>query len=67
MEQLNPPEPLNLDGSNLANTWRQWRQRFELFLLATGLSSKDAISNSFTCDWPSCSGSVLHVYLGEQQ
>ena len=42
MEQLNPPEPLDLDSSNLANTWRQWRQRFELFSLASGLSSKGA-------------------------
>ena len=42
MEKLTPPEPLNLDGSNLANTWRQWRQRFELFSLASGLNSKDS-------------------------
>ena len=42
MEQLNPPEPLDLDSSNLANTWRQWRQRFELFSLASGLISKGA-------------------------
>ena len=42
MEQLNQPEPLDLNSSNLANTWRQWRQRFELFSLASGLSSKGA-------------------------
>ena len=41
MEQLTPPEPLDLDCNNLANTWRQWRQRFELFTLASGLSEKD--------------------------
>ena len=42
MERLTPPEPLNLDGTNLADSWRQWRQRFELFSLATELTSKDA-------------------------
>ena len=48
MEQLIPPEPLDLDCSNLANTWRQWRQRFELFTLASGLSEKDAKIQSAT-------------------
>ena len=48
MEELKPPEPLNLDSSNLANTWRQWRQRFELFSLASGLSSKEAKIQSAT-------------------
>ena len=42
MDRLNPPEALNLDGTNLAESWRQWKQRFELFSLASGLSSKDA-------------------------
>ena len=48
MEQLKPPEPLNLDSSNLANTWQQWRQHFELFSLASGLSSKEAKVQSAT-------------------
>ena len=48
MERLTPPEPLNLDGTNLADSWRQWRQRFELFSLATELTSKDAKIQSAT-------------------
>ena len=48
MERLTPPEPLDLDSSNLANTWWQWRQRFELFTLASGLSTKDAKIQSAT-------------------
>ena len=48
MEQLKPPEPLNLDSSSLANTWRQWKQCFELFSLASGLSSKEAKIQSAT-------------------
>ena len=45
MERLNPPEPLNLDRTNLADSWRQ---RFELFSLATELTSKDAKIQSAT-------------------
>ena len=41
MDQLSPPEALNLDG-NIAENWRQWKQRFEIFSLASGLSKKDA-------------------------
>ena len=48
MERLTPPESLNLDGTNLADSWRQWRQRFELFSVATELTSKDAKIQSAT-------------------
>ena len=48
MEQFNPPETELRDGSNPANMWRQWRQRFELFLLASGLSLKDTKIQSAT-------------------
>ena len=41
MDQLSPPEVLNLDG-NVAENWRRWKQRFEIFSLASGLSEKDA-------------------------
>lgn len=41
MDKLTPPEPLNLEGNNLADTWRKWKQRFEVFSLASGLSEKD--------------------------
>jgi len=36
-----PPDPLDLDSSNISDAWRKWKQRFELFSLASGLSSKD--------------------------
>ena len=39
--ELVPPEPLNLTGNNIAENWRRWKQRFELFSLASGLSEKD--------------------------
>ena len=48
MEWLTLSEPLDQDSSNLANTWRQWRQRLELFTLAIGLSTKDAKIQSAT-------------------
>ena len=41
MDKLSPPEALNLDG-NIADSWRRWKQRFEIFSLASGLSGKDA-------------------------
>ena len=41
MDKLTPPEPLNLEESNLADTWRKWKQHFEVFSLASGLSEKD--------------------------
>ena len=34
-------EPLNLAGNNTAENWRWWKQRFELFSLASELSEKD--------------------------
>ena len=36
-----PPDALDLDGSNVSDTWRKWKKSFELFSLASGLSSKD--------------------------
>ena len=39
-DNLTPPDPLDLDSSNVSDAWRKWRQRFELFSLASGLSSK---------------------------
>ena len=41
MDKLTPPDPLDLDGSNVSDAWRKWKQRFELFSLASGLSTKD--------------------------
>ena len=55
MDRLQPPGPLNLQG-NLAENWRRWRQRFELFSSASGLSEKDEKVQSAT---------LLHV-AGEE-
>ena len=41
MDMLTPPEPLNLEGNNLADTWRKWKQCFKVFSLACGLSKKE--------------------------
>ena len=48
MDRLIPPEQLNLDSGNLAENWRQWRQRFEVFSLASGLSEKSEAVRSAT-------------------
>ena len=42
MDKLTPPDPLDLDSSNVSDVWRKWKQHFELFSLASSLSSKDA-------------------------
>ena len=41
MDMFTPPEPLNLEGNNLADTWRKWKQCFKVFSLACGLSKKE--------------------------
>ena len=41
MDKLSPPEALNFDG-NIADNWRRWKQRFEIFSLASGLSAKES-------------------------
>ena len=40
MDKLSPPKQLNLQG-NMAENWHKWKQRFELFAAASGLSEKD--------------------------
>ena len=40
MERLNPPEHLSLTGRNLAMAWKKWRQRFEIYRVASGLTSQ---------------------------
>lgn len=39
MEQLKPPNGLCLEG-NLAENWKTWIQKFELYLIASGISEK---------------------------
>jgi plasmid maintenance system killer protein len=36
---MNPPGPLSLHG-NVADNWRKWKQRFELYLTASGNDTK---------------------------
>ena len=39
MDKFQHPEPLSLQG-NLAENWRKWKQRFELYMTASGNDSK---------------------------
>ena len=41
MDQLPALKPLKLEG-NLAENWRRWKQRYELFMTATEASKKSA-------------------------
>ena len=38
---MKPPQVLNLEG-NLAENWRKWEQRFNLYLVASGTGDKTA-------------------------
>ena len=40
MEQFKPPECLSLEG-NVAENWRKWRQRFQIYLEATEADAED--------------------------
>ncbi|PIK33923.1 hypothetical protein BSL78_29258 [Apostichopus japonicus] len=40
MEHFQPPKPLSFEG-NIAENWRKWRQRFELYMTATETDKKD--------------------------
>ena len=40
MDKLSPPEQMSFEG-NVAENWCKWKQCFELFLAASGLSEKD--------------------------
>ena len=39
MDGFQLPEPLPLQG-NLADNWRRWKQRFELYMIASGKNEK---------------------------
>ena len=54
MDKLSHPGPLSLQG-NLAENWRRWKQRFQLYLVASGTAEKDDFVQSAT---------LLHV-VGE--
>ena len=41
---VKPPDELLISGGNPAHTWQQWKRKFDIYLQATGASSKsDAI------------------------
>ena len=37
---VKPPEPLKICSGNPAHSWEKWKIRFEIYLQATGTSSK---------------------------
>ena len=55
MDKLQPPGTLSFAG-NVAENWRKWKQRFELYLTASGIGEKDDKIKSAT---------LLHV-AGEE-
>ena len=40
LNSLQPPAPMNF-GGNHATEWKQWKQRFEIYLTATGQADAD--------------------------
>ena len=61
MDKLPALKPLKLEG-NLAENWRRWKQRYELFMTATEASKKSAKiqSSVVTPYWRRRTGSVQH-------
>ena len=55
MEALKAPEPLRLEG-NIADKWKRWRQKFELYMTATGMEGRSQKVQSCT---------LLHV-IGDE-
>ena len=47
MEHFKSPEPLSLEG-NLSENWRRWKQRFELYRNASGISGKEEKTQAAT-------------------
>lgn len=39
MDSLKPPQSLSFDG-NIAENWKAWKQRFEVYSIASGASEK---------------------------
>ena len=37
---IRPPEELKVNAGNPAHSWRKWKQKFEIYLKATGTSKK---------------------------
>uniref|UniRef100_A0A8C2B8P6 ribonuclease H n=1 Tax=Cyprinus carpio TaxID=7962 RepID=A0A8C2B8P6_CYPCA len=55
MEALKAPDPLRLEG-NIADNWNKWKQKFELYMTATGIEGKSQKVQSST---------LLHV-IGDE-
>ncbi|KAL1262289.1 hypothetical protein QQF64_007554 [Cirrhinus molitorella] len=55
MEGLKPPQPLQLEG-NMAENWKKWKQKFGLYMTASGVETKDKKIQSCT---------LLHV-IGDE-
>ena len=47
MDKFNQPEPLSFEG-NVAENWRRWKQRFQIFMTATGTDTMGDEVNSAT-------------------
>lgn len=54
MEALKPPDPLRLEG--IADNWKRWRQKVELYMIATGMEGRSQKVQSCT---------LLHV-IGDE-
>ncbi len=39
MDKFHEPEPLQFED-NITENWRRWKQRFEIFMVATGTDDK---------------------------
>ncbi|XP_048587231.1 uncharacterized protein LOC125570141 [Nematostella vectensis] len=41
MEKIKPPSELDIDSRNLAETWREWQESWELYKISSGLTAKE--------------------------
>lgn len=48
MERIKPPSDLDVDSSSLKDTWKEWREAWELYCISSGLSEKDVKVQSAT-------------------
>ena len=55
MEALKAPDPLRVEG-NIADNWKKWKQKFKLYMTATGIEGKSQKVQSCT---------LLHV-IGDE-
>ena len=60
MDKINKPEPLYFEG-NVAENWRRWKQRFFIFMTATGTDKKEAEVKSATL-WHFAGPEAIEIY-----